>query len=62
MDLNEIYSTDPEASRRMTPADFFLLPDRSYKIKPDSLPIQNTPAALRQELLARTKKYYRDPK
>ena len=57
MDLNEIYSHDPESARRMKPSDFLILPDRSYKFRPDSLPIQ-----LRQELLAKTKKYYRDPK
>ena len=62
MDLNEIYSHDPEAARRMKTSDFFLLPDRSYKFRPDSLPIQSTPPALRQELLAKTRKYYRDPK
>ena len=62
MDLSEIYSHDPEAARRMKTSDFFLLPDRSYKFRPDSLPIQNTPPALRQELLAKTRRYYRDPK
>lgn len=55
---------DPEAHRRILPSDYKYLPDRTPKIplsrffQPDIVEVKPT----REELIAKTRKYYRDPK